>query len=602
MRSVYGLTTILCTLFCLTSATAQVVWPGSQAPQAILPVRDVERNRELLALATEHYEKVANALTDYQEALEGGEEGLRSIKPLDVGKTFVDNSRLGRFAKLLALVGEPAGPELTLRHLNFYDQLVDVRRRLKELPSVQKALPKALEQLRQRSKRGLNKLKAVDALIKNQQWDEAARQLFELRDGLDELGFWFEGAQAADAYQPYDQRMQTIQPEWWQWWREQNNALLDQQPGVQAPNFADLVAEVEQAASAVASSGKARVQNQELAGPELVSHFLSRWQQVQLAAIIARAYHWSRDGDQEGWDHTRTTALEAAQLQFSSDMPKALAKLIEADAARISPGEVSDIYVRYLSACAPVAALAGEAATVPVLAPALDKLAARDPAFHQRVAAYRAATANVLRWRERAAAAAAKARQSQFPPLEVLFQQSFAKDTQHAGLVSASDSQNGPRFLDPIPLVVEDASPRFLNQQVAAANVLPIPTREGELVSRYSGRCYAMITLQANLDSHIAALRRDLLAEQHPPLTLEAYLALDGAQQRRFERVGGTVLSYELQAVVTRYLLASEPDVPLFGLGKMPGEPYAQRFQQAMLACRLEPAWLAHKYFFMSLK
>ncbi len=602
MRGLCGLAAILWPLLCLTTATAEVVWPGSQAPQAILPVRDIEPNRTLLASATERYEKVASALADYQEAIEGGEEAVRKIKPLDVGKTFVENSQLGRFAKLLALVGEPAGPELALRHQNFYQQLADVRSRLKQLPSVQSALPKALEQLRQRSKRGLNKLKAVDALIRDKKWDEAARQLFELRDGLDELGFWFEGAQAADAYEPYDQRMQTIQPNWWQWWREQNNALIDQQLGAHAPNFASLLGEVEQAASAVASSGKGRVQNQELAGPDLVSHFIGRWQQVQLAALLARALDWSRDGDQEGWDRTRTTALETAQLQFSSDMPKALAKLIEADAARISPGEVPDIYARYLSACAPIAALAGEAATVPVLAPALDKLAAREPAFHQRVAAYRAATAQVLRWRERAAAAAAKARQSQFPQLEVVFQQSFAKDTQHAGLVSASDPQNGPRFLDPIPLVVEDASPRFLNQPVAAPNVLPIPTREGELVSRYAGHCYAAMTLRADLNSQVAALRRDLLAEQHPPLTLEAYLALDAAHQRRFERVGGTVASYELQAMVTRYLLVSELDVPLFGLGKMPGEPFAQRFQQAIVACRLEPSWLAHKYFFVSLK
>lgn len=602
MRSVCGPAAILWLLFCLTTATAQVVWPGSQAPQAILPVRDVAQNRALLASATERYEKVASALAGYQEAVEGGEEALRKIKPLDVGKTFVENSQLGRFAKLLALVGEPAGSELTLRHQNFYQQLAEVRSRLKQLPSVQNALPKVLDQLRQRSMRGLNKLKAVDALIRDQEWDEAARQLFELRDGLDELGFWFEGAQAEDAYEPYDRRMQTILPEWWQWWRGQNNALIDQQRGDHAPDFADLLAEVEQAASAVASSGKARVQNQELAGPDLVAHFVSRWQQVQLAALITRALDWSRDGDQEGWDRTRTTALETAQLQFSSNMPMALARLIEADAARISPSEVSDIYARYLSACAPLAALAGETAIVPVLAPALDKLAARDPAFHGRVAAYRTATAQVLRWRERAAAAAAKARQSQFPLLEVVFQQSFAKDAQHAGLVSALDSHNGPRFLDPIPLVIEDASPRFLNRQVATPNVLPIPTRESELVSRYSGRCYTTITLQADLNSQIGALRRDLLAEQQPPLTFEAYLALDAAQQRRFERVGGTIVSYELQAVVTRYLLASELDLPLFGLGKMPGEPFAQRFQQAMVACRLEPAWLAHKYFFVSLK
>jgi hypothetical protein len=601
MKNSFGLVALLVALASAGSALAQVNWPGDQAPHAILPVRDEVQNRELLASAAERLEKVSNALAGYQEALEGGEEAIKKIKPLDVGKTFVDNSQLGRFAKLLALVGEPAGPELSLRHQNFYQQLADLRSRLKQLPAVQKALPKALEQLKQRAKRGLNGLKTVDALIREKKWDEAANRLFELRDNLDELGFWFEGAQVAADYEPYDQRMQAIQPNWWQWWREQNNARIDQQREAQATNFAALLTEVEEAASGLAANGKAVVANQQLAGPDLVTHFIGRWQQVQLAALRSRALEWSRDGDQEGWDRTRVTELEKEQLQFSTNMPKALAKLIEADAARASAGEVADLYARYLAACAPLAGLVPDEAMFQVLAPALDKLAARDPAFQHQVTAYRAATADVLRWRERAVAAAVKAQRTQFPALEAFFAQAFAKDTQHAGLVSVQDAHNGPRFLDPIPLVVEDGSTRFLNQKVMAASLAPLPGKQGHVVSRYTNRCYAILPLQANLSAEVAALRKDLLADQHPPLTLEASAALYSAEQGQFASAGGVVTSYELPAMITRYLLASEADVPLFGLGKIPGEPIAQRFQQAMLACRLEPMWLAHRYFYVSI-
>lgn len=593
---------IVCWVCAVAAIAAQTVWPGDREPQGILPVRDVEQNRALLSAATDRYEKVANTLAEYQEALDAGEEGLRTLKPLDVGKTFVENAQLGRYAKLLALVGEPTGPELTLRHQNFFRQLNDLRSRLKQLPAVRKALPKALEQLRKRAKGGEKRLKSVDAKIREKKWDEAAQELFAIRDDLDELGFWFEGAEAADAYEPYDQRMQTIQPNWWQWWRDQNNALIDRQRPAQAPNFDALLAEVDQAISSVAANGRARVQDQDLAGPELCAHFVRRWEQVQLAALRTRALDWSRDGDQEGWDRSRTTALETAQMQFSSDMLKALARLIEADAARVSPAEVADSYARYLAVCASLAVPLGEDAIVPVLVPALDKLAARDPAFQAQVAAYRAATADVLRWRQRAAVTAAKNYRTKYPALEVVFQQAFAKDTQHAGLVSAQDSQNGPRFLDPIPLIVEDGSKRFLNQQVAAAHVCVLPGSQGEAISRYAGRCYVTFALAADLSPQVSGLRRDLLAERHPPLTLEAAIALDSAERGPFAAVGGTVSSYELMAMITRYLMVSEADLPLFGLGKLPGEPFVQRFQQAMLACRLEPAWLAHKYFFVTLK
>ena len=586
----------------ISAAWAQPAWPGDQAPEALLPVRDVEPNRTLLAAASERHEKVAAALAEYQQGLEAGEEAARKIKPLDVGKTFVVNAQLGRYGKLLALVGEPAGPELVLRHQHYFRQLADIRSRLKQLPAVQKALPRVLDQLKKRARGGLNRLKSVDAKIRDKKWDEAAQELFEVRDDLDELGFWFEGAEAAEAYTPFDERMQTILPNWWQWWREQNNAQIDQQRDAQAPNFSGLLAEVEQAVSAVAAAGKAAAQGQELAGPELFSHFVRRWQDVQLAALRARAIEWSRDGDQEGWDRTRTTAMETAQMQFSSDMLKALARLIEADAGRASPAEVRDLYGRYLAACADLGPLMGEEAIVPVLTPALDKLAAREPALQAEIAAYRTATADVLRWRQRSAAAAAKAYRAKYPALEVVFQQSFAKDAQHAGLISASDAHNGPRVLDPIPLIIRDASPRFLKKQVAAAHVCPIPGMQGEATSRYVGRCYATMPLQGDWSAQVASLRRDLLAERHAPLTFEAYLALDSAERGSFVAAGGQVTSYELQAVITRYLLTTEVDVTVFGLGKIPGEPFAQRFQQAMVACRLEPAWLAHKYFFVSLQ
>ena len=574
-------------------AADQAAEPTDKNPHELLAVRREDECERLRAAAGEALQEAREATARFMELSEQGK--LKSIKLLALGEAFVKTEQVGRYAARLQWLGEPAGIDLAARVPPIRTELLKLMEVYRALPGGAGNIGKGLPVLKKKTEQRKKAIPKIDSLTKEEKWEEAETALLAMVDELVAMGVFYEVAQ-----RPYA-------------------AILQRQPAITGKVNERLrikasetinkarAAEDETCTAAVAAMSPAVADQAAPSGGVIeavpLADFARNWKEAQLAFFRGQAWDWAAAGLDVP---SPKPAASEAHHRFNVAVTTSLVAIIEADAQSASPADAEKIYPDHLREIAAMAALHADPGLGDTLRPALDKLAAKSPKLSADVAAYRAATDDLLRWRRRTAAAYARMKDQDYPDLEKKFWQAAGPEGAAFGVAPArgDDRQLGAILANAAPDVISSAQAALLKQKVAASGILgPRGQTAGLASSGPLGATYARIALADSQAAAVAALSADLLAGQLPPLTLEAALALEKAQRNDARRIGGEIAGLEINALNAKFTRLGDDDWGLVRLGPLSDRQsiLSQAKKLVLVACDITPAWIEHDYYFVEL-
>jgi hypothetical protein len=475
-----------------------------------------------------------------------GSTGSLKGRVAAVGRAHVALLQLKRAQVLLGYWWEPAAADIDVRHAELRKRLDTIVAELRRVHAgkFQDNTPQFIE----RAKKFEKTLPSIRKLIDSGKLEVAEVKLLKLFDDLAPQSALDPTFQPF-SFEPFEPVMaeltKQLQP-------------LRKRAGIDAivlafeqaaPNYAELLTEVGQAASALGSGRKVTVDGQPLDGPQVVERFLARWQKLHFKALRERALEWALLGVKE--EPGNAKCGERYQT-FEHDFTAAIVKLIDADAGSLPQDSVRKHYVGYLAALAPTLSLVVDPALGEEYQSALERLAQKSPAVAAEVSAYRLATSGPLRWRARLAAAEAAQAIRSAPAADL---------TQFRSVLQA-----------PPPETIRSLADKALGRPAAGKAFIGSADSHLATSALDAQQAYCVVRLDDRLQATISSLRSLLLAgDSQQPLTLEAALALVRAERGDLVEAGGPITQLEYVGLIPLWARADTSDWGLTRLG-MPAE------------------------------
>lgn len=585
--------------------------PNHKDPDVALAAYGSGTGTELHAEAAALY---AAAVQETRKQLEAASSGRGAkLSGQAIGQTRSKLIKIQRLAPQIEIYGQPSGPDFGLRYMDAgLAQWNNVVRPYAAAPTSQKFVNSIRLAIQKQTPARMKTLEKLQKMVAEQKWQAAEDELYRLFDGL-EVGTCFLSLQERnDIAKPFaevrsaiDNAMRRI--------RSQNAAqLLGQSRSQQTPDFAGHIKEFQEATAAVATSGQADWDGEQVTGPQLVGKIGVRWTEVHVACIRCRALDWAMQPlfQMAGANATKISpdptsqTLQGQYSQFSTAAIEAIIALIRADSARVSGDDVARLYTEYVAALAPLSRQVADAKAVEAWDNALRQFAAKSPAFEAEVKSYEAATQELLRWRARAAASLARSRSSEFLTLDKHLYDATVSKSPFLGLFpERPDGQLAPRLLASAPAIMTVASPRLMGKQATAFDVVRVSPTSSSAIARYRARTYANVPAGLDLAAQVSALKSDLLIdEQSPALTLSAAISAHSAERGDLAAVGGELVGHHLEGLITRFASLPTAASVLVPLGVLPTEDIKQPLlPQMLMRFDLKPVWVQHEHFYMDL-
>lgn len=323
-------------------------------------------------------------------------------------------------------------------------------------------------------------------------------------------------------------------------------------------------------------------------GPDAFRYFLTAWGKLQHKALHALAYQrisrYSQDSIGPKFD---ATSYEAD----CNLIVKGLGKLVESDAARATGQEAAALHEAYLDAVPELLSRYSFYGTDGkqnldanlTFNTALAKLAAKSPEVTTQIAAYRARTDDLIRWRRRAVAGRVQTAKQEFKEIGV----------------------NRPlnEVMRAIPETVQRADEKFLTTKAMARDFV-VMANNRFAVSRVKNRnVFYMDIQQIPLADMRANLARELYADAAPAPTLEMRLALGRLKRGDVAKGAGEILQIGLIGVPAMHLSIKQDDRGLVRLGPVDLEVQERNIKVFDVALRfsLKPIWVADDLFFIAI-
>jgi hypothetical protein len=598
---------LACLVFLAATASLRAT-PNSGNPDSAFDAHLKDAAGPLVAEGEKMYQQI---VASNRKQLEAGRP--ERIRPEELAETVIALHRLNRLATRLERIGETAGHDFQYRRIEQHGIVSRLINAARDLPPALALLDNARRIVGRSNESRMRELKQIEELAKKGEWEQAETRLYKTIDQLQGLTMLMTDAEVRSIFQPYSEVRTAIDSEMEKVRWKLAVDLLASQRDANAPQMQALLQEIDAASKAVAQSGAAEVEGQMLAGPALATHFGEKWKALQTSAVRCRAANWalSQVRPQGGYNAGSAPAgangqgdpLELQYVQFRRQMGAALAGIIQADAGRADAAEIESLYQAYLSALAPLAPNMADSGFIALAQQALGQLAAGSPEFAEQVSAYHDATDEMLRWRRRAAEAAAKTKSSEFPPAARQFLQATQAKAPFTGLFY-EQNPDFPRaqLFTSAPTVIAWAEDKLLEKPVwVPATIAVAAGKTG--VSRYEDRTYCTVALPPAPAASIAALERDLMVgDSTPPLSLAAAAACESARRGDFASAGGTIRAYHLESVLARFGNLPQSAWVLSRLGELPPEPNPTELASHVLArFDVTPVWSRHEYFFAEL-
>lgn len=529
------------------------------------------------------------------EALEGklAEGELSAQNAQEVGEVAVANYLQRTYGKMLGERSEASGYDFERRASDYSQRLKRIVERLRKLPGFRADLTN--QQFEQLQATGLRRLAGWQQQAKAGGLEPVEQELLRFLAELERYAVWLENPKYAPEL---GQLLDEIRPPLEKARLEQLAGELTAQQTAQGPKYDELLERIAAAIAEVQRGGVAPWNGQTVSGPQLLAAIVADWQVAHQRALRSRALQLASRGP--ATSVAGAEEIERADSEIAGQVRSALAKLIEADAQRVKPADVPGLHLDYLRAAGGQPQIGDRAAYLAALQPALDKLAAKDQALAAETRAIESATSELLRWRRRVAAAQAlRLQRTGYPQAAELYTSAVRSRLNDPALLAHDAPADFSALLGPAPKVLRRLRAGVVGRPCTVMDVVGLGG--GKASSRYSARTYARLTvpLAPEYDQEMAALKRSLLATgDDPPLSLDAALALAGARQDCFERVGGVIQEVGLEPLLTRFATISDQTTGLSPPDKMPGEPLQEDLRPHVLArLFLTPHWVQHECF-----
>lgn len=587
----------LASLLLLCMSAAATANPSDKQPFASLDVHGQKFAPELLTTAQKLAEESRQLLEKILAAVKDNK--LARLDPTDVGKAHVLANRLARAADQLAVLGEPAGAEYRYRAQELQTGVGLAVVGLRALPGAAQGIANAGARARQISSERAQQLPKLEKLVARKDWDTAENELYEVYDAIDLFAVYLRFEERDALYSPW----RTIETAIVDAMKAQRKAaavkVLNDRAVALKVDFETLPAQLTAATDAVGKSGKHTIDGKELTGPQLVAHFDTAWQKLQVQTLNALAIEWARLPLAENfapsaeWDRLRSPPTDK--------IITGLQALIAADCQRAKASEVADLYRAYLPAVADLVdhlPVEQQSQFAAVLVPLLKK----SSELQADVAAYQAATTEVLRWRERVAQEQATRKLAEYPDARPLTRTAFTRRMESNGFFEAAPSTLPARMYEAVGKTLVLGTPNLVGKPVHVTDVVALGGSSQAGIARYEDRIYARVTLpQAALAPAVTALEDALhVNEQQGPLSLAATRAVRGAKRGDLVAAGGAVGGLFVEGHITRFATLPEAAALLLPLGQLPADyrEYEQ-LEQVILRLDLKPRWAQQRYLFV---
>jgi hypothetical protein len=456
-------------LFLVVPAAAN---PNVKAPEATLDLHNVTKSQEILTPALPLLTQCVQTIPNLPEL------GERN-SPTTLSKLHVALRQVRRAVLDLQLHGETAGYDLELRIAPMEARLRETVERFKNSkigpPNALKA-HQAVSQPKAVQARAVA-LKKLEELLQQERWADGYAQLNAVMDELTSVTMFLGGDEERQILIPFGIVNGNLTSGRNNFVRKQVRQALQEVIQSQLPDRKGALAALAAAAAALRTAPTADVEGQRLDGPQSLQHFGNLWLKLQVAWLRCRAIEWARRAVVPSLAYVTPVTepnpfVDTEYEKFADESVKALAALIEADAARAAGPEVAKLHAGYLQTAAPLVCQTIDDKLPLALAPALDKLAAKSPELARDVADYRSATAEALRWRARVAATRAASQANRFTPGDKLLLAAATSKTNYRGLFPETDARVPlAALLGSCPEVLSGAGPALLGKPISLPHI-----------------------------------------------------------------------------------------------------------------------------------
>jgi hypothetical protein len=522
--------------------------------------------------------------------LESVEEAVKSgnydrIKVSALGKAYASASTIVREADSLRNMSESAGVDWTFRGERARGLFGDTI--LKTIGTTAgQALTKQASQHKQRTdKKRSTEISNIQKLFARQEFDQAEKACFELVQDTDTFFLWLS-----------DQEQQSVTGQLRMVFDELSRVHAQLRParrrqlGMDAIKkldlrLNDLISSAEAASLEIRADGETNIDGATYTGSRAFSHLAQQWLDARRKLLNAYGYSVLLSGN---WDSELNSLIgvdsnlanwHQVDAEVTKRMQSSLIKIIEADAMKISTANLPKTYREYLQAISGLAIELDDAKFVADCESALMTLTKKDVTFAARVDNYHKATADLLEWHRRVAAARAASQ----------------KQT-HLAILNQVDTQSlFPQLRAPIP----EALASFQSKVGSATHFSKISTKEGRSFSAIDNRVWCSLTEDVAIQGVDSLEKCLFVTADHPPLSLAAAVAIDSASIAHFESVGGLVTGLVPHGRAVRFANLKSDATCFCPPRKFANEE--QLIEQVTVKVQLKPQWLQHKYFFVDL-
>ena len=531
------------------------------------------------------WKQVVAADTAFRENLEKLAQDA-SPDPRKVSQGSVNLRQLKRWVEWLRHYGEPASVDLSMR-LSFYDQtLLKVTQQFWSMPQSGAIRQKVVVGLARNEKQRLQRVAKITDLMQKGDPVAAEKQLDNLLDEIFATAGCLTPEEVRPITEPINKIEGFVRSAMSEVRENRTREVFAQEIQRQTEQYQALVAALEAAVGQVTSGtplvrGEATVSDM-----DALRGFISDWNTAHVGLIRSVALSRAHGG-QEKWTDVAT--------RLSSSMREGFIKFVTACISKATPDQALSLYTELLPILGDLQVRCGDEALAQKLQKATLQLATKANQREQ-VVAYHEATSDLLRWRARAAAAKAKAKSKEFPLASSFAKEKLSGTDQVVGLYPQNQLPL-PSVTRPIPDLMPLIAKSMLESSVSLPGARRLDGKSEIWMSGFTENIYGKIVSTNIRPKSIESLERDLqIDQQHPPLTLDAALAVALSRVGDYESVGGIINEVTLEGAVSRFAkfpVAAGCLIPL-------GEIQLGRDSLSDLVLRLdvEPKWLQHKYFF----
>ncbi|MBC8353619.1 MAG: hypothetical protein H8E66_16595 [Planctomycetes bacterium] len=601
---------IICVTLCTIVTSAQAN-PNHKDSHASLDAHGGDVAKELHAKASSLYAAAYQETQTQLDAIAKGRGARLSGKA--IGQTYSKYREVYRLAPQLEILAEPSGVDFAMRYRGIgARQWNEVIRPFAGAPSSQKFVNSIRLAIQKQTPARLKTLEKVQKLVSEQKWIAAEEELNRLFRGL-EVGICFLSDQEReDIEKPFGEVRAAIDTAMSRIRSQEAAQQLGQSRAQQLPDFLTHTTAIREATAAIATSGQADWEGEQVTGPQLVEGIGALWSEVHVACLRCRALDWAMQPlfQMAGASATKispdptSATMQQDYDQFSTVVIEAVIALIRADAARVSGDDTHRLYVEYLNSLAPLARQVADEKAVKAWDLALRQLAARSPSFDGEVKAYDAATRELLRWRARIATSIAQARSGDFKTLDKhLYDEAVSKNPFLGLFPERPNGQLAPLLMASVPPIMTAVTPRLIGQQATAFDVVRVSATSSSAIARFRARTYANVPAGLDLSGQVSALRTDLMvAKQAPALTLATAVSVHSAERGDLASVGGEIIGHHLEGLITRFAALPDAASILVPLGVLPTEDIQQpMLSQMLMRFDVKPTWIQHEHFYLDL-